>query len=195
MALNDVYQIKLTGTYQGITWNNVWWYRQLAGAATTATALGPAWQTGVHANLAAFQNDEVDYTQLSVINYRLPSDSILSTPTITAGARAGTSNPAPTFLSASIRWNRNGPGTRYSYTRLVGLLEEDFSANALEAAAVALLTTAANSMTNTLISGANQWQRVQVGGNPTLGVNPTVNFALTTPGLAYRLGTQNTRKT
>lgn len=194
MAINDVYQVRLQGTYQGVSWANVWYFVQQAGAANSATNLATRFQTQDLDPISDFQNSTVNYTDLSVINYRNPLDSVLVVPTITAGQRVGTSNPAPTFLAGGIRFYRNGPGTRYPYKRLVGLLEEDFNANALEPAAVALLVAAGTAMVLNHVQGADTWRYVQITGTPVLGVNPTIKFIV--PGFVptVYLATQNTRK-
>jgi len=194
MAINDIYQVVLSGTYLSESWSNVFWFIQQSGPSSLAAAnLADSFEFQDLPNIADFMNDSVGIDSLSVINYNDPLDSVLVAPTITDGARTGTSDPAPSFLSGTIRFTRNGPGTRYPYKRFVGLLEEDINGNNLEVATIALLTTIASDLLLNHIFGAYSWRYCQIGGTPSLGTNPTLNFIV--GGLsAVRLGTQNTRK-
>lgn len=194
MAVNDVYKCTLRGQYLGEEWVNVFFYRQTAVAAgNQAILLWQRFDATVADDYADWANTEVSFLELEILNMRVPTEFTSVQPTKTAGQRTATAGEAPSFLTGTIRFNRNGPGTRFSYKRLVGLCEEDIIQNGLSSAAVTALTGIGTLIRTTLINGLATFIPCQVRHPVILGVNPTVNFDLNNV-TAVRLGTQNTRK-
>lgn len=194
MAVNDVIMLRLDGDYQGQNWSNVFFYRQTAaGCANEAQALWNAFNGTPMTEITDFMNDEVNVTSLLSVIIRAPNVYYQATPTRTAGQRAGTSQPAPSYMAGSIRFNRNGPGSRYSYKRFVGVLEEDFSGNATESAAIALLNAIGDALVVSISNGGCTYEPVQVASGWTYYTQPTVNHVIN-ENLAARVTTQNSRK-
>lgn len=198
MAIADVYNVRMGGGYLGNAWLNSFWYRCLAdGAGVGAEQLLNSFQLSVLQPFAEFANTGVTITTLECVNYGDPLDFDVQSPSETEGLREETSDPAPSFLTASMQFNRQGPGSRYSYKRFCGLYELDINGNALTSTAITLLDDLSDGCRSQQVYGDWIFAPVQVKqpapGTGGLGTNPTVNFTITTT-LRVFLGTQNTRK-
>lgn len=194
MAVGDIYQVRVGGGYLGISWENVWWYSVFAaGVGQNATQLATLFEDNVIDNYTAAANPLASFQFCEVINWGTPADSASIVPSPSSGQREEDSDPAPSFLSVSVRVPRNGPGTRYGYKRFIGAYELDFNGNSLSSSGVTAWTDTAHWVYAPLIAAGSTYYPCQVRSGSPLGVKPTLNFLYTEPAL-LRLGTQNTRK-
>lgn len=195
MAVGHVTVARLEGNYLGVNWANVSFWRQItAGCADETVTLWNLLDSSIADETATFANDQVNFLSLHTTNIDAPSFDINQPPTTIVGQRVTTENePAPSFIAASIRFNRFGAGSRYSYKRIVGLLESDFDGNALVSPATTLLNAIGSAYSENLSSGGCTWEPVQVASGWTLGVPPTVNGVIQAQNGLF-LSTQNTRK-
>lgn len=194
MAVNDVVMLRLDGDYKGQNWSNVFYYRQTAaGCANEAQALWNAFNGNPMTQITDFMNSEVNIVSLLSVIVRAPNVYYQAAPTITEGQRVGTSEPAPSYIAGSVRFNRNGPGSRYSYKRFVGALEEDYDGNTTETAAANLLFDIGGALDVAISNGGCTYEPVQVESGWVYYTQPTVNFVINET-LSARITTQNSRK-
>lgn len=194
MAVGDIYQLVLNHTVLGVACVNRFWYRMnTLGTGSPAAGLAESFDGFILDVWKDCVSDDVVFQSIAVTNYANPLDFTVRTPTITTGTRTPATFTLPPELVCKLKFNRNGPGTRYTFKAISGLLREDIDNSGLTAAAVAILDDLGNALEVPQNFSGNIWDQVQVQGTPVLGVNPTSYFVVNT-WLTAAFGTQNTRK-
>lgn len=194
MAVGDIYQLVFNHTVLGVACVNRFWYRQdVAGSVSGAVSAASSFNLSLVPAFAAAQSDDCVYQSIEVVNYRTPTDFTVMTPTVTTGTRTPTTFTLPPELVAKLKFNRNGPGTRYTFKAISGFLREDIDNSGLTAAATTIANNLGIVLDNALTWSGATFSQVQVQGPTTLGVNPTAFFVVN-QYLAAAFGTQNTRK-
>lgn len=194
MAISDVYQIRLNGTYGSPTWSNVWWYLQTAGLDTpnNAEELALEFNDRVIPPLAELQGVAAVYTDLTVINYRNPEDYFVRTDFSSDGGQIS-GDGLPSGVAFQYRFARPRPGTRNGYKRFIGVPESIAAGNTWVPDAADAYLLAAR-MTETQEGSLGSWVPVIVGGDKELGVNPAIRYQVTTCAPLNTLTTQANRR-
>lgn len=195
MAVGDIYYLKLKQLYLGEEILNVFYFREtITGTALNrAAALAETWDNQILPDLALCQSEDLLYEDIETAVIRTPTVFYNHIPLTTNGVRVTVTDTAPSWMTASVRFNRNGPGTRYAYKRFSGLLVEDINENQLSGAAITLFTTNLQPMRNPISGFGFTWVPIQIKSGWTLGSIPVENFVINSL-LGARLGSQNTRK-
>ncbi len=194
----DVYVVKMFQKLSGINILNVFFYRKIAGSdPDTAEALHQTFDDDVLASFIDCVSDALSINNLEIFQIDTPTQFFDGQPLNNSGTRTDTvTNRMPTANAFSFKTNRAGAGTRSSYKRFAGLLEEDVGGQALSSAFLALtalddLQTALGA--NLTSTSANEYEPVQVKGTWAIGIAPTVNFVIDSV-LGATLSTQVSRK-
>lgn len=182
MAVADIYCVKMFGDYLGQAFLNVFFYEQvLTGSPSDALGLHEAFDEDVLVDWVDTVVSLVGISNLEVFQPENPTDFHDGQPGNNVGTRAVTS-PARTaaFEAFAYRSNRDGPGSRASYKRFVGLSEEDTTGNLLEAAFLAIpaVVALATSMGQVIASGGPgaTYKPIQVKHPVPLGIPVVKNF-------------------
>lgn len=196
MTIGDVIQVKVSGTYLGEAWNNVFYYLQAGGGAAAAGACLNLFEAQVMDNVVDMMLDTSDVTYLTAVNGMNNADQYERLPN--AGYSVGELDAAvlgeaPSNVAVGFRSNRNGIGTRYSYKRFAGVPLSWLSANGWDASSDTLRAAMAVALGGTLTGSGYTFQPVQVTGGFTLGTAPTYTFVLDAWSPMTRPSTQNTR--
>lgn len=196
MSVGDVIQLRVVGDYLGQEWQNVFYYRQTAGAAAGAGACLNLFEDEVMDNVLATMLDSSTVLSLSAVNGMNNSDQYSRPPD--PGFEQGTLDAltlgeSPSNAAVGFRSNRNGIGTRYSYKRFAGVPLSWIAGNAWAVASDAAHLALANALGLSLSGFGYGFDPVQVTGGFKLGEVPTVSFALTSWLRIDRMSTQNTR--
>lgn len=117
MATNDIYQLKLTSVSNSEVMQNVFYYRDTAGAGN-ALELVEEFTNQVLPDIQAMQNSLTLNTRIQAVNGMFNTDSWIEDMAV-AGDVVGT--PVSTFLAVGFRKRFGGIGFRYSYKRFYGL--------------------------------------------------------------------------
>lgn len=195
MAVGDIYYLKLRQLYLGEDCLNVFYFRETVSgtALNDAAALAETWDAQILPDLALCQSEDVAYLDIETAVIANPTVFYNHIPTTTAGDRTTLTDTAPSWMCASLRFNRNGPGSRYAYKRFTGLLVEDINENQLVSGTATLFTTNCQSMRNPISGFGFTWVPIQVKSGWKLNTVPVENFVINTL-LGARLGSQNSRK-
>lgn len=196
MALNDIYKLTLSGQTLGEDNDNVFYYRtEATGSGSGAQNLCNSFEATILPAIFPLLSENATFQLIEAVNLASPTDYYSQVPSPNAGTRDsdGGVNDMPSFLVASVQFNRNGPGTRYSYKRFSGLLKADTLGNDLQSGTAAAWVSACVVFAVAAVFGSWTFRPVQVKHPTPLGVNPVVNFVIGQV-LEVELGTQNTRK-
>ena len=179
----EVYVLKAFQSLGGINILNVYYYRLVSGSAPDpAEELFTAFDGGLLDEFIDCVSENLSINNVEIFEIATPTEFFSAEPTNNQGTRTDTvANRMPTFNAFSYKTNRAGAGTRSSYKRYCGLLEEDVGGNALSAsfkalAAVVALQSAIGD--NLISSGGNEYEPVQVKSGWSIGVTPVVNFVI-----------------
>lgn len=198
MAYQDVYQIKLKGTYLGREILNVFNYHwdvgNIAGNALTWNA---TFQSDVIPFILPLVNDLLTFTEVEVINWRDPSDFDVQAISEVGEIDTTSDNPLAAWLTLLFRYNRIHPGQNHGFKRFAGGVESQFNGDSFtgnttdrDALILALespLTASSGRSAHPFIVDTTTTPPPALGANPS-GYVPT--------SVAFRgLGTQKSRKT
>lgn len=194
MAIGDVYQIRLNGTYGVGNWSNVWYYQQRSGGASDANAedLWDEFESTVLPPLSLLQSTTILYSLLEVVNMRVTSDFYATVTTSATGGTVAGSSLAPT-VAFQYRQARPAPGTRYGYKRFIGVPESQADGALWSPSSVAAYGLA-NAMEFELEGDLGSWVPVIVGSPRIYGVNPPVRYDARDWTPRQYLSTQVTRQ-
>lgn len=199
MATNDVYRVTLNYLWNAaIECSNVFYYRQIAGAAFAADELNFAFAADVFGSIENVAPEFITFQLQQVVNVGNPIDFFEGDYADNPGDRTEVSDPCPSFLALQFRSARAYPGTRSARKRFPFLYEADIDGNSVEAALTGSVVVAAleTALAARLTSGSNQFDPVVVAHPVELGVVPTVRYTIA-PGsysVQSKVSTQNTRK-
>lgn len=194
MAIGDIFEMRLRGNYLGQNTLNVYHYRQTAvGSGGNAGNLIGAFNTIIMPLLADALNEDAHWTDYVAFNIQVPTDYFEFPATITAGDREVADDAAPSWVVATVQYNRFGAGSRYSYKRHSGLLLGDVDGNSLTSSFVSLLTPYAAASDGPISNAGHTFEPVQVKSGYTLGEAPVVNGTIVNY-VGIKLGSQDTRK-
>lgn len=175
MAVNDIYQIRLNGTYGPGQWSNVWYYQMVAGASSgdIAQDLWEQFNAVVLPFLAPLQSTTIVYTSLEVVNMRNTLDYQTGLG-ITDGGSVSGEALAPT-VAFQYRQARPAPGFRYGYKRFIGA-PESHALGALWSPPAEAAYALASAMEASLEGSLGAFEHVIVGSPRVFGANPPVRY-------------------
>lgn len=182
MAINDIYQVKVFQTYLSQNVLNVYFYRQITtGSPDNAEGLFEAVDAQILSEQMQIMNNSYDVPAMEVFQPAVPTDFFTARPTNDTGLRvvAG-GDRSPAFVAFGYRSNRAGPGTRSSFKRYAGMIDQDMDGNLLNPGFTSLpqviaLQAALGADIDDGASGA-LYEPVQVKHPVLLNVEPTVNL-------------------
>jgi hypothetical protein len=168
MALNEVYELSLDTRMRGQLCSNVFYYRELATAATglpnQAQALASAFLLQAIPNIRDIMAVDVDFVALRARSLwdDNVSHEILLTGTGALNGQGGTIDVLPTFNALSFKLSNNNAAVRAGFKRFVGLIE-DWQTDGviifttIAAAAIAAMENMMENRLNDTLTGLIQW--------------------------------------
>lgn len=196
MALNDNYKAVVTGTYLGQTCQNVFWYSQTStgGGIAAITELANYIQANWCEDLAVYQSDLFEWTDITVTNWYTGTEAVSIDPAVVGTL---TSEGLPAWFVYNISWNRSGAGYNYPSKRVSGVAESQIvDGDILGSTKTAIISLAAGMLGMTTTGGVVYSMRA-FSPAPELGQNPYgsgFRFQAPTAVRTVGLGTQKTRK-
>jgi hypothetical protein len=196
MALNDIFSVKLTGTYLGKNVISQFFYRQTVndiGGVGTAVELGERFFTVVALEIMQASSEEYTITQTETIGIRAPATFNYLDTFSQDGDLTALGAPSPAWLAQGYRYARVAPGQRYGYKRFPAPPGDFIDGNNT---ITAFQTTYADPLAAALgadLTAAGLTFTPFIASRPIVyGVQPTGYDA---GGVTYRgLTSQNTRK-
>lgn len=173
MALNDIYQVKITTNLLAQEEAlNVFYYQVTSGAGD-AGDLDNEIQAVLLTDWEDILEDSVTLSRVQIVNGMDNSD--FSDESISISGNVLGSTPAPPQICASFRSPSGGPGTRYSYKRIGGIAQN--AINTSDGSFSAAFKTLANPLSTELgsvLEGASgSYTPAQITGPFVLGISPT----------------------
>jgi hypothetical protein len=175
-ALSQVVSIVDKQTYLGQNVFNVYWYLMTSLANANASALSATFKTTVQEPLVLIQNNTLIHQSNLVTNWTDPA-VFGEFATVFGGARVST-DVCASWIACGMRLNRASRDMRNGQKRYSGLNEADLTGNTLSAPFLALATTFAPALLQSLVIGAQTWTPVIIRHNPTLA-DPAIDPLVT----------------
>lgn len=129
MAIGDIWELTLRGTYQGQEILNVFGYVEtvaLGGDVAGADVAKWLWDT-IGTDLLAMTVDGVEYGQVDAL--QVTGGVAIGSYTIASGSGDRTVEGLPSFATFSFRYNRASQASRHGYKRFAGVSEDWVSGN------------------------------------------------------------------
>lgn len=138
MALADVYELRLSGTFDGR--NNISvFHAQRTSGAHDADVVGQAFIDTVLSSIAAAQHTAFAYVNLEVKSLGDPLDFALFNVSAFTGSVVG--DPLPGFNACAIQFFRTRTDMNHGFKRFSGLTEPDVSASTVQPAQITRMNT------------------------------------------------------
>jgi len=184
MALGEIYVIKMHTLMFAEEMLNVFCYEQSMSDGTPgAPKLNVAFDSVVLLEWINTVHTSIDITALETFAIANPVDFDSVTPTNSQGTRPFVGgNRAPSWVAFSYKSNRAGAGTRSSYKRFAGILDEDVNANSLDSSfeGLAAVANLQDRLGNSIaFDGGNAFVPVQTKSGWIVGFPPVKNFNIT----------------
>lgn len=213
MANNELYQVTLTSSFQGQTFNNVFYYLQQSAAPTDDTAaLDLANQFVLDViDDAAFLTSAVFHTSCVWSNVRVINvydDLDFADVPLTGFTGASSITPLPPYAAISFRTSWLGPAIHRGQKRFGGITEDVNTNGTVTSTFLTLCANFANVLGNTITDNTGLWNPVVVKRTKYITSEGTEAYRLPlneadafgkifpaqTWSLNTNLSTQNTRK-
>jgi hypothetical protein len=176
----DGYVIKVQSVLLAIDCLNVFYYQQAGGTGDKAEDLFDEFDVTVLGDLVGCVVNDFDIQAVEVFSINNPDDFHSGSPVNNTGLRTFTGNERQAAWACfGYKSNRAGAGSRSSYKRFCGLLENDSNGGGLSSAFLALtpVDDLQNSMADALLLPAGTAMvPVQVKSGWLVGSAPTINF-------------------
>lgn len=175
-TVGDVFQLTLKASYLGQSISNVFFYYMSVATSSNpyAAALANLFVDEVLSSIAAFQSDQLVYSEIYCVNVGTPLDMVVLPLSETGAIDAELDTLLPSYIAAKFRFTRSGAGQRYGYKRFAGLNDTLVNGNIASAAMTAFGLTCASNLDDPLIGGSGTTLNPFVASRPiTLGVIPS----------------------
>lgn len=193
MAIGDIYQLVLKGSYLGEPTNNVFHYVTTAvGTGLGAEQLIDGFDPTLMNVIAGAVSNQASFSSLEAVRLVDPTDTYATAPSVTAGTNSSAPGNMPAWDVLAVRFNRAGAGTRYARKRFSGLAKNMTTGNGLDSGYAGFQATAFAAFANSVISSGWSFRYCQVRHPTPLGVNPILNFLITSV-VEVDLGHQDSR--
>lgn len=183
MTVGDIYQLRLNLNHPSDPeCINVFYYRVITQTnSISAENVADDFVTNILDAIMEPLANNITANGLTTINGMSNSDFNETNPSVSGGS--GTGTPAPAFIAIGYRSQRNGPGSRRSYKRVVGPPSNVFDTTngRFSLDFQALIETASDIFDDTLTLAGGTLDPCQITGGFVLGVTPTFHFDLTSP--------------
>lgn len=197
MAQGDYYQIRATGLYLNLAWENVYWvYQGSAGTnANITTALAQWFEDNIYLELEPFMSDQWSLEQIVCQNWRNVSQA-----DVIAGEAVGdvTTAGMPSWVNYTVSFNRFGAGFNYPMKRFNGVPEVNTTGNNLATGIEAGITAVMENLFSISVTGGAALGYMVLGITPPIGTNDplgnTYRSQFPNAVRGVKLGTQKTRK-
>lgn len=179
MAVNDVYQLRVEGLYQGQDCVNVFYYQQLAGGVGGAADLLNEFVDNVWNLVQIIQVASYQTFRFQVINGNNNADQVEQVVDIDGLDTIGLRLPA--FIAAGFRGQRVGIGLQYAYKRIAGIGAYIDVNGQWSPAIRAQLADVAVGLGALLEGALGSYSPVILTGGFSLGIAPVVSYSLQQP--------------
>lgn len=196
MAEGSIWEIKLFSLASGQECLNVFHYEQVSGGdygGEAGQAVADAFWDDLDTALLNILHPDTTVLRVELVELDFPAINN-TTPINLAGTFVDTDDvgPAPSFISAGVRYNRIAAGQRYGWKRFAGIPLAALEGNGYESTYASALATLASVIQTGFSAGEVQFvpfvahRPILLGTNPTGYVPGSVSVA--------SVGTQDTRK-